>query len=259
MDRYVIVESIQGDKARLERRIADAGFRLIDPIGQDQGVALVSHPEFARCDGPMALSMVCDLKEWLAIASQYAGRPVGKFEFRRVLRVDSDGTQMQEAFAECVGQSGVLDQSSFTVNRSDETEEQRLLREAEEERLRREAEGQEDARVGRLIKALAAQEVVREILEVVNDPRATSHALWAMYEKVKEAVRGPNEVAKLINCGRDEVDRFWGTINNDVESLGADARHGASRRKKPANPMTLEEAREFARRIGHAWIDRLAA
>ena len=60
MDRYVIVESIQGDKARLERRIADAGFRLIDPIGQDQGVALVSHPEFARCDGPMAC-------QWFAI------------------------------------------------------------------------------------------------------------------------------------------------------------------------------------------------
>ena len=51
---------------------------------------------------------------------------------------------MQEAFAECVGVQMRItgNQCTFTVNRPDETEEQRLLRESEEERLRREADSE---------------------------------------------------------------------------------------------------------------------
>ena len=83
----MIVESIQGDRARLERRIADAGYRLIDPIGPNQGIALLSHPEFALCaDSMAALSMVHTLKKSLEGASRYFGTVVGTFEFGRILK-----------------------------------------------------------------------------------------------------------------------------------------------------------------------------
>jgi hypothetical protein len=259
MDRYVIVESIEGDRARIERRIAGAGFTLITPMGPDQGVALLAHPTFARgVDPTEALTMVRILKRSLDITAQYVRHPVGTFEFRRALRINDDGTHTQEAMAALVGQTIVTGQCDFVVGRANDSEEQRQLREAEEERLRREAEEQGDARAGRLMKEVVERSVVREVLEAVNDSQATPLALWAIYEKVKLAVGGEAHVATLINSNRTEVLRFWNTIN-DPRELGDAARHGATiKRRRVTNPMTLAEAREFALRIGRRWLDGLA-
>ena len=253
MDRYVIVESIEGDRARIERRITGAGFTLITPMGLDQGVALLAYPTFG--DPTEALTMVRILKRSLESTAQYVRHPVGTFEFRRALRINDDGTQTQEAMAALVGQTIATGQCDFVVGRSNESQEQRQLREAEEERLRREAEEQAAPTPDQ-----GSSRKKRRARGTRSRERFAGNTIGTMgHVREGEARSGRGGARRNTHQQQPhEVLRFWNTIN-DPRELGDAARHGATiKRRRVINPMTLAEAREFALRIGRRWLDGLA-
>jgi hypothetical protein len=101
-------------------------------------------------------------------------------------------------------------------------------------------------------------EAVRAVLAFMGIQPATWHNLAAAFEVMQKDGRTGSDAGMRDwgNTTNNEMDRFTRTANS-WPVLGVGARHGPRGWEPPANPMNLEEATEFVRRIASLWLDEL--
>ncbi|MEN6605568.1 MAG: hypothetical protein ABFD86_24410, partial [Bryobacteraceae bacterium] len=78
-------------------------------------------------------------------------------------------------------------------------------------------------------------------------------ALYRTYEVVADRFGNDNELTSVLNfCSKNELDRVKRTLNHQ-EAIGAFSRHARLNYQPPPNPMSFEEARDFALGLVRSW------
>ncbi len=105
----------------------------------------------------------------------------------------------------------------------------------------------------RLLSLAMQEEEVRFVLRQLRRP--TPGELYKVYEVIRDAI-GTNPYKKGWVSKEDER-RFKQTVQSR-DAVGDDARH-ADRKEFPApkDPMSLREARHFAKKLGRHWFGHL--
>lgn len=241
------VSNILGDEDLLEAILSRVGYRL-QPLDDEGAKIRVLHHE--KYDSFESANQVhADSKKLSDLIRQYAeadGIQLG-IQFDLIRRHNADEIASRYMFAEAsvvvtVGATGTV-----TVTRNpavSEEDHQKLLADA----AKREDERRRSALVRRGAAALH-NPCVLEIIKLMNISEPSATELWHIIELVQDA-RGGN-----LNdyTSRKQLTRFRRSINHP-HVLGLGARHAVTKEAPPADPMSFEEARSFARGIGAAWL-----
>jgi len=76
--------------------------------------------------------------------------------------------------------------------------------------------------------------------------------LYKVYEVLKDGAGGRDSLLQRIGLTKKELDRFTRTANHPAAS-GELARHARMREQPPADPLSLEEGRQFIREMLQRW------
>lgn len=125
------------------------------------------------------------------------------------------------------------------------------LKKRAEEAAAQEAE-QRNALVA-LIGAALENPTVLKVMELLSIKEPSPTELGHIFDLVKGACP-KKDLSPFANDA--QINRFGHSINHP-EVFGLTARHAVSRQQPPADPMTYDEARLFARRVGESWLDSL--
>ncbi len=97
---------------------------------------------------------------------------------------------------------------------------------------------------------------VREALFYFGSDGNPWSNLYKVTEIIEEYSGSERELLDQNWCSRSTWERFRRTANHQ-EAIGMFSRHARSKAKPPSDPMSIEEARSFARDLLQGWIHEL--
>lgn len=241
------VSNILGDEDLLEAILSRVGYRLRPLDDEGAKIRVLHHEKYQGFES--ANQVHADSKKLSDLIRQYAeadGIQLG-IQFDLIRRHNADGSVSRYMFAEAsvVVRVGVTGTVTVTRNPAvSEEEHQKLLDDA----AKREDERRRRALVRRAAAALHNPSVLEVIkLMTISEPSATE--LGHIIDLVQDSCGG-----NLNNySSKKQLRRFSRSINHP-HVLGLGARHAVTKEAPPADPMSFEEARRFARGIGAAWL-----
>ena len=104
-----------------------------------------------------------------------------------------------------------------------------------------------------LLSAAKTSDRLKTAMLIWADPLRTWPRLYRVLEEIERELGLTVDQAGL--CDEDERVRLRRS-SNSAEIAGNDARHAAGKFVPPPNPMTLDEATEFVRRMIHGALER---
>lgn len=171
-------------------------------------------------------------------------------QFGSVRQHNPDGSTNRHIFVEVHETIAFSDTVAATVIRNptlSEEEHQKLLAEAATR-----AEKQKRNAIVRRAAAALRNPRVPEVMELMNIPEPTTTELGHIVDIVQDSCRG--DLGKYTST--TQLKLFGRSINHPTV-FGLGARHAISNEVPPSKPMTLEEARSYAKGIGAAWLKEL--
>lgn len=108
----------------------------------------------------------------------------------------------------------------------------------------------------KLLRLEGANEHLRLAVHFLNADLSWSN-LWKSYENVRDGNGGEKGLVASGWTTEVECERFRRTANTR-SAVGDGARHAKLGVPPPSNPMTLEEAEDYVRRLLLRWVNAIA-
>ena len=181
--------------------------------------------------------------------SETNGTKLG-IQFRGVRQHNPDGSTNRHTFTEIHETLALRSSVTSTAIQNPALSEevhQKLLTEAATQA----EEQKRNAIVHRAVAALQDSRVL-EVMELMSIPEPTTTELGHIVDIVQDSCRG--DLGKYTST--TQLKLFGRSINHPMV-FGLGARHAISNEAPPSKPMTLEEARSYAKGIGAAWLKEL--
>ncbi len=233
-----------------EEVLKRAGYSILQQNVNSGHSVVIHHPEFERsCSANEVHFRLETLADRISVCSRFLGAPFSITDI--VIReLKPDGTYKNYFYGKisCQTTSSLSFTEHYDPGPNYDPEKYRA---ALLEQHRRE----EEANKERLISLLAASLSNPNILNVLSlmkmdDPSATD--LGHIVDLIQDECNG--DIGEFTTKAKQR--RFERSINHP-EIMGLKARHAVSREQPPPKPMSFEEAKEFAHRVGAAWLDRI--
>ena len=93
-----------------------------------------------------------------------------------------------------------------------------------------------------------------KMLELLSDKSPAGEIIYKIYEIAEGHPDNRTDFHKQFGISENEFKRFKDAVHNPYVS-GDWARHAHHNKPKTTNPMSISEARSFARNIGKKWLD----
>ena len=110
--------------------------------------------------------------------------------------------------------------------------------------------------IGSLYRLARSNSAVGEALLYFGHGGEPFFDLYKAFEVVRDTVGGEGQLCKLGLASKRDCGRFTRSANDPAIS-GVFARHSQRRSEPAADPMEVNEAKEFVRSILHRWTDQL--
>ncbi len=106
----------------------------------------------------------------------------------------------------------------------------------------------------RLVSLSDEDPAVADVLRLLGKGRPDAVTLYKLYEIISDDVGGDSVITKVHQwVSRTELARFTNSLNNR-KVLGDDARHATQKFSPPRNPMSLDDALTFVRKLIINWL-----
>lgn len=243
----VELTNISGDEEIIRTAMTSNGYEISHESADSVEIWLLTHQKYEHFEMASVIhedaeSLVARLSEIAALEGIEINIFVGS-----VLRVNADGTTNKHHFAtfsshirlEAHAQTHVTYNPIITVD-----ERLRRIAEAEERKTARERA----ALISRVARAIADPTLI-QIIRLVRASNLTMTEAGHIVDIVHDALEG--ELGALTT--KDELSRFRRSINHP-KVMGLSARHAVTNVDPPPKPMTENEARSYAKRIGREWL-----
>ncbi|MEZ5529880.1 MAG: hypothetical protein R3E57_08095 [Porticoccaceae bacterium] len=230
--------------------------QILDLIGyklqmlDDQGIQerVLYHQKY---DNFEAANQVRDdsknLADMIRRFSEVEGTKLG-IRFGSVRQHNTDGSTNRHSFADAhIMLGGLTLTATAALIRNptiSEEEHQRLVKKAAE----RVEKQRKNAIVQRAVAAIQQPRVL-EVMKLMRIPQPTTTELGHIVDLVQDACNGNID----SYTSAKQLRRFHHSIN-DPTVFGLEARHAVAKSAPPAEPMSLEEVRAFAHKVGRAWL-----
>ncbi len=234
----------------MERVLERIGFSILPEQPSSDKSIVVYRPTFDSSDGANEVHRGLEkLVEKLGVNSEVVGAPIRVTDI--VIReLHPNGTYSNHYYEKMsvrmVASVSISEQYDPGPNFDPKKHEAMLL-----ERQQHEEEVRIEKMVARIALSLSNTSVPKVLrLLQISEPTATD--LGHIVDLVRDECNG--DIGKFAT--KAELKRFERSINHP-EVMGLNARHAVTQVEPPPKPMSIQEAKEFAHRVGAAWLDRV--
>ena len=247
MTWFIEILAIAGDESIVQDVLQHAGYKISETNEENRRVKLLSHPKYESFQAANdihldSMSIERKLREFSRLESIKLG-----IQFGPVRSKNLHGSIHLYIFSNVSQKDGVKGEWR-------EMPKPALSAEARKKRAE-EAAAQETEQRNALVALLGAaleNPTVLKVMELLNIEEPSLTDLGNIVELVQDACHG--DVRRFAS--KAEITRFKRSINHP-EVFGLTARHAVSSESPPPDPMTYDQARLFARRVGESWLASL--
>lgn len=232
----------------MERVLERIGYSILPEEVSSAESIVIFHPEFDATGSANEVHRgLEELAEQLGANSEVLGTPIRVTDIViRELKPDGNYSNhfYEQISVRMVASVSVTEHYDPGPNFDPKQHEAALL-----EKRQLEEEAQKEKLISRMALSLSNPSVPKVLrLLQLNEPSATD--LGHIVDLVRDQCNG--DIREFAT--KAEQQRFERSINHP-EVMGLKARHAVTRAEPPPKPMSIEEAKDFARRVGAAWLN----
>ncbi len=246
----VELSSLRGDVEAVADVLIRTGYELRKLEGESVS-HLLYHPKYEKFDS--AADVWEDAKRVAATLRRFSELDQSidlRIDLGSVRSVRPDGTFTRNHFQEMTltAHASISGEETLTPNSEISAEErERRIQKGRAEEIA----GRRNAAINRASWALV-QPIVLQVLELLKSSEPAGTELGHIVDLVRDACNG--DLTRFTT--KSDLERFERSINHP-QVLGLQARHAVSHVNPPPRPMTIIEARAFARALANSWLTEL--